>query len=129
MLSYKGRLQFETGCRQSPAAVVCFYRIPNSEVLKVLTLLCPFCRHEHADDFECLDSGRVDTIRCENSDCDRRFVFLFHECLACGEESVFTWGEMPTPEALAHLFCEQCGVPLNEVRQEAESENSTQRIQ
>jgi len=31
------------------------------------------------------------------------------ECLACGEESVFTWEGMPTAEALAALFCEHCG--------------------
>ena len=99
------------------------------EVLKVLTLLCPFCRHEHADDFECLDSGRADTIHCENPDCKKGFVYLVRECLACGEESVFTWGGMPAPEALAALFCEHCGVPLNEVPQEAEDESAAQRVQ
>lgn len=49
----------------------------------MLTLSCPFCQHEHADDFECLDSGRADTIRCENPDCNKRFVYLVRECLAC----------------------------------------------
>jgi len=66
----------------------------------MLTLRCPFCGHEHADDFECLDSGRADTIRCENPSCNKRFAYLVRECLGCGGESVFTWGEMPTPEAL-----------------------------
>lgn len=95
----------------------------------MLTLLCPFCRHEHADEFECLDNGRADTIRCENQDCNKRFVYLVRECLACGEESVFTWGRMPAPEALAGLFCGDCGAPLNEVRQEAEGEDAAQRVQ
>ena len=95
----------------------------------MLTLFCPFCRHEHADDWECLDSGRADTMRCQNPDCNKRFVYLVRECLACGEESVFTWGEMPAPEALAALFCEHCGAPPDGIRQEAKSEGAAQRIQ
>jgi len=95
----------------------------------VLKLMCPFCRHEHADDYECLDGGRVDTIHCENPDCKKRFAFLIRECYTCGEESVFTWGEMPAPEAAAALFCEHCGVALNEVSQEAKGETASQRIQ
>jgi hypothetical protein len=104
-------------------------RVKLFEALKVLKLMCPFCRHEHADDFECLDSGRADTIRCENKDCNKRFVFLVRECLACGEESVFTWGGMPAPEALVALFCEHCGVSLNEASQETEGEGAAQRVQ
>ena len=95
----------------------------------MLRLRCPFCRHEHADDFECLDSGRADTIRCENPKCNKRFVFLLRECLPCGEESVFTWEGMPTPAALAALFCEHCGATLNEAPEEAEGESAAQRIQ
>ena len=95
----------------------------------MLTLRCPFCGHEHADDFECLDSGRADTIRCENPSCNKRFAYLVRECLGCGGESVFTWGEMPTPEALVALFCEHCGAPLNEAPQEAKDESAAQRIQ
>ena len=103
--------------------------VKTFEAFKVLKLICPFCRHEHVDDFECLDSGRADTIRCENPNCNKRFTFLIRECLACGEESVFSWGEMPAPEALAALFCEHCGATLNEVPQETEGESATQRIQ
>jgi hypothetical protein len=36
---------------------------------------------------------------------------------------------MPAPEALAALFCEHCGVSLNEARREAEGEGAAQRIQ
>jgi transcription elongation factor Elf1 len=95
----------------------------------VLILSCPFCRHEHADAFECLEGERADTIHCENSDCNKRFAFLIRECYACGEESVFTWGKVPTPEAAAALFCEHCGVGLNDVPQKEKRETATQRIQ
>jgi hypothetical protein len=95
----------------------------------VLILVCPFCRHEHTDDFECLDSGHVDMIRCENPDCKKHFAFLIRECYACGEESVFTWGKMPAPEAAAALSCEHCGDALGEVPQEAKDKTASQRIQ
>ena len=104
-------------------------RVNLFEVLNVLTLVCPFCRREHTDDFECLDDGRADTIRCENPDCNKQFAFLVRECLACGEESAFTWEGMPTPAALAALFCEHCGANPNEPSQEAEDKSATQRIQ
>lgn len=94
----------------------------------MLTLFCPFCRHEHADDWECLGSGGADAMRCENQDCNRRFVFLVGECLACGEESVFTWGERPAPDALAALFCNHCGAPLDEVPHQAENQDAAQRV-
>ncbi len=110
-------------------AVVCLHRVKLFEVLHVLSLGCPFCRHEYTDDFECLDDGRADTIRCENSDCKKQFAFLVRECLACGEESVFTWEGMPTAESLAALFCEHCGANPSEASQEAEGESATQRVQ
>jgi hypothetical protein len=95
----------------------------------VLTLVCSFCRHEHTDDFQCLDERHADTLRCENPDCNKRFAFLVRECLACGEESVFTWEGMPTAEELAALFCELCGAGPNEASQEAEGENPPQPVQ
>ena len=95
----------------------------------MLILMCPFCRHEHADDFECLDSGHVDMIRCENPDCKKHLAFLIRECYACGEESVFTWGKTPAPETTAALSCEHCGVAFDEVPQEEKGETATQRIQ
>lgn len=95
----------------------------------MLTLLCPFCRHENADDFEFLDVGNADTIRCENPDCNKRFAYLVRECLACGEESAFTWGGIPAPEALAALLCKHCGAPLDEAPQERETEDTAQRVQ
>ncbi len=94
----------------------------------MLTLLCPFCRHEHADDFECLDSGRPDTLRCENPHCNSRFSFLVDECLECGEESVFTWKSMPAAETLALLSCNQCGAPFDEPAPEGQSPNPAQRL-
>lgn len=105
------------------------FRTNLFEALNVLKLVCPFCQHEYTDDFECLDGGRVDTIYCENPDCSKRFAFLIRECYACSEESVFTWGKVPAPEAAAALFCEYCGVGFNEVPQEEKRQTATQRIQ
>ena len=110
-------------------AVMFTFRVHFHQILIVLALTCPFCRYEHTDDFECLDDDRADTIRCENPDCNKRFAYLVRECLACGEESVFTWEGMPTAEALAALFCEHCGAGPNEASQEAEGENPTQPVQ
>ena len=118
-----------TSCAHFLVAVVFTWRCILSEILNVLTLVCPSCRHDHTDDFECLDSERADTIRCENPDCNKEFAFLVRECLACGEESVFTWEGMPTAEALAALFCEHCGANPNEASREAEGENPTQPVQ
>ena len=66
-----------------------------------LTLLCPFCQHEHTDDLECLDSGRLDMLHSQNPHSNKDFAFLFRECHACVEESVFTWTRTPAQEALA----------------------------
>ena len=87
----------------------------------------PFCRHEHTDDFECLDSGRTDTIRCGNRDCNNRFFYLVRECLECGEESVFTWKTMPAPEILALLSCNHCGAPFDEAA-EGQNPDPAQRV-
>jgi transcription elongation factor Elf1 len=94
----------------------------------VLTLICPFCQHGHTDDLECLDSGRLDTLHCENAQCGKDFKFLIRECLACGEESVFTWTRRPAPEALAGLCCQHCGAQLDEAAPQGESEDAAQRI-
>lgn len=95
----------------------------------MLMLKCPYCQAGYTDDFECLDGGRPDTLRCENPQCGNHFTFLFHECLACGEESVFTWKEVPQPAAVAALFCDHCGAPFNEVSRERQDENAAQHIQ
>lgn len=95
----------------------------------MLTLICPFCQHGHTDDLECLDSGRLDTLHCENMQCSKDFAFLFLECLACGEESVFTWTRTPTADALAILQCQHCGAPFHDAAQQGEGQGATQRIQ
>ena len=96
--------------------------------LDVLTLICPFCQHEHTDDWECLDSGRLDKLRCENEQCGKDFAFLVRECLACGEESVFTWTRSPAPEALALLWCQHCGAQLDDSTRQLKGEDAPQRI-
>ena len=95
----------------------------------MLLLTCPFCLHEHTDEFECLDEGRVGTIRCENPHCNKRFAFLVRECLACGEESVFTWEGLPTVPALAAFFCEHCGANPSATSQDAEDEIAAKPVQ
>ena len=86
----------------------------------VLMLKCPFCGHGHADDYECLEGGRPDVLRCQAERCAEQFSFLIRECSECGEESVFTWKTMPAPETLALLSCNHCGAPFDET---AEGQN------
>ena len=94
----------------------------------LLALGCPFCGHEHSDDYECLDDGQVDLLRCESRACGLQFSFLIRECLECGEESVFTWKSAPPAETLALLSCNYCGAPFDEAPSEGQKPNPPQRI-
>lgn len=94
----------------------------------VLTLICPHCQHGHTDELECLDSGRLVAMRCESQHCNKLFVFLIRECLACGEESVFTWTRTPTSETGAMLSCQHCGAPLDDAARQSESQSPNQRL-
>lgn len=89
----------------------------------VLTLECPYCGHEHGDDYECLESGAPDSLHCENGECHQQFSFLIRDCLECGEESVFTWKSMPASATLALLSCNFCGAPFDEAASEGQSPN------
>lgn len=102
--------------------VVTFLQIVTSDS-NVLALQCPYCGHEHRDDYECLDSGRPEGLRCEGSGCRQHFSFLIRECLECGEESVFTWKSMPASATLALLSCNFCGAPFDEAASEGQSPN------
>ena len=93
-----------------------------------MTLKCPFCGHEHADDYECLDVGAVAALCCESPACRQQFSFLVQECLECGEETVFTWKAMPAPETLALLSCNHCGAPFDESASEGQSPDPAQRV-
>lgn len=94
----------------------------------MLTLRCPYCGHEHADDYELLDHERADMLRCESPQCQRRFAFLVQECPECEEESVFTWKSMPAPEILALLSCNQCGAPFDDAASEGQGPDSAQQV-
>ena len=94
----------------------------------MLALQCPYCGHEHTDDYECLDSGQLDAVVCEREGCGQQFSFLVRECPECGEESVFTWKSMPAPETLTLLSCNQCGAPFDEAASEGQSPNPAWRI-
>lgn len=93
-----------------------------------LTLRCPFCGHEHADDYEVLEGGRPDAFVCDSAGCHQQFSFLICECLECGDETVFTWKSMPAAETLALLSCNRCGAPFDEPAPEGQSPNSAQRL-
>ena len=84
----------------------------------VLTLFCPYCGTQLADDLECLGPGQPDTLGCENPGCGQRFAYLIRECLKCGEESVFSWRVMPKPAEMSGLSCQHCGAVLNEADRE-----------
>ena len=94
----------------------------------LLTLRCPFCGHEHFDEYECLESGRPDALRCEGDGCRQQFSFLIRECLECSEESVFTWKSTPAAETLALLSCNRCGAPFDEAASEDQNPDPAQRI-
>jgi len=94
----------------------------------LLALRCPFCGHEHVDDYECLEDARLDLLRCESQACGLQFSFLIRECLECGEESVFTWKSAPPAETLALLSCNHCGAPFHETAAEGKKPDPRQRI-
>ena len=94
----------------------------------MLTFQCPYCGHKFTDDYECIVSGKLHGLRCEQLGCRQQFSFLIRDCLECGEESVFTWKSMPAAETLALLSCNQCGAPFNEPAPEDQSPNPARRI-
>ena len=94
----------------------------------LLIIKCPFCGHEHTDDFEVLSGGRPETLRCEGPGCGKQFGFLIRECLECGEESLFTWKTIPAGGTLALLSCHHCGAPFDEAAGEDQGTDPTQRI-
>ena len=91
-----------------------------------LILRCPFCENEHSDDWECLGPGGPEFLRCDNAACSMSFAFLIHECSSCENESVFTWKEMPDPQALAGLLCQHCAEPIREAPGETQAANPPQ---
>lgn len=93
-----------------------------------MRLDCPFCGHQHGDEYECLEAGRPDSLLCENRTCRQQFSFLIRECLECGEESVFTWKSTPAAEMLALLSCNRCGAPFDDAASEDQSSNLAQRL-
>lgn len=93
-----------------------------------LILRCPFCGHQHPDDWESLGPGGPEVFRCENAACLMSFPFLIHECSSCAGESTYTWKEMPDPPALAALLCHHCAEPTRETPGETKGADPSQRI-
>ena len=88
-----------------------------------LILRCPFCGHQHPDDWEILGPGGPEFFRCENAACMMSFAFLIHECSSCVRDSVFTWKEMPSRPAVAALVCQHCAEPISEAAGETQGAN------
>jgi len=95
----------------------------------VLTLVCPFCRHEHTDDFECLEDERADTIRCENPDCKQGVrVSSARVPRLRRREACYLGGNADGGGAGGFVLASIAGRP-SEASQEAEGENPTQPVQ
>lgn len=105
------------------------YRGVMQSHLTMLTVSCPFCAAEHPDELECLESGRQHTMRCQNPACSRMFDFMIRECLACGEETVFTWKALPPEGITEALFCGSCGASFDEGHEDSEHEAAGWRVQ
>jgi transcription elongation factor Elf1 len=72
-----------------------------------LSMRCPHCGHLEVDDFEVLTEDEVHCMRC--CDCAAAYHVIVTECSGCRTESVFTWKDEPTPEAIATIACLACG--------------------
>ena len=94
----------------------------------MLRLTCPACGAQHADDFESIEAGAVGKMHCEGGEGDHVFWFILCECLACGEETTFTWTQVPGPTDLSDLSCSECGVPFHEADREAEDEGTPRHL-
>jgi hypothetical protein len=94
----------------------------------MLILSCPFCGSKRSDDWECLAAGHADFLSCDNRACSMSYAYLIQECLVCGNESVFTWKEMPGSTAKTALLCQHCAEPFSEAAQQAEGPEPRNRI-
>jgi transcription elongation factor Elf1 len=75
-----------------------------------LQFFCPHCGDGKTDDWELLDAGRVQPIRCDH--CQEHFHLAVMECLHCAQETTFSWGIRPNPTVLTGLICGHCGRPF-----------------
>ena len=71
---------------------------------------CPHCKHFYEDGIELLDNEVQLACRCEK--CGKPFTLLTKECLACVEETSFTWQAAPTAAQLTAIQCGKCHTPL-----------------
>jgi hypothetical protein len=85
--------------------------MPSSQNLSTspLQVRCPHCGHAEDDDLELLGEAQMDDIRC--CQCELVFRMLLLECLACGEETIFSWDNEPPEGDLLRLACAKCQRP------------------
>ena len=102
--------------------------VPSTPYGSVVNLIlrCPFCGHQHPDDWESLGPAGPEFFRCENAACLMSFAFLIHECSSCACESVYTWKEMPARVAMAALLCQHCAEPISETAGETQGADPPQ---
>ena len=77
---------------------------------------CPHCLHVYRDEMECLQHNELHEIACES--CAEEFLFLLAECLACGEETTFSWRDKSDLPESAELICAHCAKPLRNTEED-----------
>lgn len=75
-----------------------------------IVFLCPHCQHLYSDEMECLQHNDLHEMTCES--CEEAFLFLFAECLVCGEETTFSWRDGSELPDRSDLLCAHCDEPL-----------------
>lgn len=71
-----------------------------------LSIRCPFCGHEEPDDLELIENDQLVHLRCAN--CTRNFAVAVLLCAHCAAETVCTWTDTVTPDALSRANCARC---------------------
>ena len=71
-----------------------------------LSIQCRRCGFAENDEFEALDGGSVQTMRCAG--CGAASNFAVIECIGCGAETLFSWAARPAAKDLGSLECAAC---------------------
>lgn len=80
-------------------------------VSDALCFSCPHCQHQYNDVLELLNVDELHVFLCE--ECSKEFTVLIKDCVTCGKESIFTWGEGLASQVLVELRCPGCGTLFN----------------
>ena len=77
-----------------------------------ISIICPHCGAAEIDDLEVLASDEMHAVACDT--CRRRFHLTIAECKRCGEETVLTWTNVPTPAQFMLATCGHCSNRLTD---------------